>query len=65
MKDLHELQLLDPEEAHVRREDPSVTAIGDDDLDLAVPVANQLRDDAELEQELLNVVGELRAGIDA
>jgi hypothetical protein len=56
-----ELVLLDAEEPDALGEQASVPAVGDHDLDLALRVPAQARDDAELEQQHLDVACQLLA----
>jgi hypothetical protein len=57
----HQLTLLHPEEADIAREPARVAPIGHDDLDLASFEVALLRYDAELEEKLLDIVGEMLA----
>src|SRR5205807_9066316 len=53
-----ELPLLGAEEPDAAGEEARVAAVADHDLDLALLVATETADDAELEQELLHVTRE-------
>ena len=56
-----ELHVLRTEEANVLLEQPRVAAVRDHDLELALRVAAQPGDDAELEEQQLNALRKLLA----